>query len=106
MDGEAQNALVGALGVLNEKERAVLLNLVGYQQSYRMVAKTMGVSARSIQRWKNSALTKLEKALAGEENTLFKPSTSDPTLTPRSRKRRWEGARRGCLSLHSLDLRR
>ena len=74
MEDENARTLVSALDVLDDRERQMVISLYRDGRSYRQTASDLGVSARTIQRWRAKATAKLAAALEGEAaEALLKP---------------------------------
>lgn len=83
MDGEAQNALVGALSTLSEREKLVVIGLFVRGDSFRTLAGKMNCSPRTITRLKASSLEKMALALQDEaESSLTSVAPDNSVLGP------------------------
>lgn len=81
MDGEAQNALVGAVQVLNDREKLVIVGLFVRGETFRSLAGKMGCSPRTITRLKTSAIAKMSAALQNEAESILNSVAPDNSVS-------------------------
>lgn len=76
MNRGVQESLIEAVSALTERERTVVVELYMHGTSYRALAKKLGVDSRTIQRWREKALNKLQAAVTDS----FETPTSDEVI--------------------------
>jgi hypothetical protein len=82
VDDNGQRALVESVAVLDADEKTVILALFVDRKSYRELGREMNCSARTIQRIRAAATTKLAEALADEAESLLNPVMPEDTRIP------------------------